>query len=134
MLTLKKKIMDAEQIILRNFPHNGLYDDLSFLGKLHEEQLWDIEEYWFLEWGIYQLEKRSSEKLDWEIFRIFSMIMLSISSHFDRNDYFKIQNLKRPKLYQLRERVQLVFEGYFSGSMPEQNIFEEVNPLLVPSI
>jgi hypothetical protein len=126
--------MNAKKIILRNFPHNGLYDDLSFLGKLHEEQLWDIEEYWLLEWGIYKLEKSSSEKLDWEVFKIFSMIMQSISSHLDRNDYFKIQNLKRPKLYELRERVQLVFEGYFSGSMPEQNSFEEINPLLIPTI
>ena len=125
--------MDVKKIILRNFPHNGLYDDFSFLGKLHEEQLWDIEEYWLLEYGIYKLEKSSFEKLDWEVFRIFSIIMLSISSHLDRNDCFKIKNLKRPKLYELRGRVQLVFEGYFSKSMPEQNIFEEINPLLNPS-
>ncbi|MBQ0138191.1 MAG: hypothetical protein KBT36_02745 [Kurthia sp.] len=126
--------MHAKEIILRNFPHNGLYDDSSFLGKLHEEKLWDIEEYWLLEWGIYNLEKSASEKLDWEVFRIFSSIMLSISSHLDKNDYFKIKNLKRPKLYELRERVQLVFEGYFSQTMPEQNIFEEVNPLLISPI
>ncbi|WP_447502788.1 Imm41 family immunity protein, partial [Acinetobacter pittii] len=63
--------MDAKEIILRNFPHNNLYDDLSFLGKLNEEQSWDIEEYWLLEWGVYKLEKNSPEKLDWEIFRIF---------------------------------------------------------------
>lgn len=122
--------MDAKEIILRNFPHNNLYDDLSFLGKLNEEQSWNIKEYWLLEWGIYNLEKNSSEKLDWEVFRIFSLIMLSISSHLDQNDYFKIKNLKRPELYEMRERVQLVFEGYFSSLMPEQNTFEEVNPLL----
>lgn len=126
--------MDAKQIILRNFPHNNLNDDLSFLGKLHEKQLWDIEEYWLLEWGVYELSKSSSEKLDWEVFRIFSIIMQYISSHLDKNDYFKIKNLKLPKLYELRERVQLVFEGYFSQSMPEQDIFEEINPLLIPSI
>ncbi|OAL80416.1 hypothetical protein AY606_15465 [Acinetobacter sp. SFB] len=106
-----------------------MYDD-SFLGKLHEKQVWDIEEYWVLEWGIYELEKNSSEKLDWEVFRIFSIIMGTISCHLDKNDYFKIKKLKRLKLYELRERVQLVFEGYFAKSMPEQNIFEEVNPLL----
>lgn len=126
--------MDAEKTILRNFPHNALFDDDSFLGKLHEEQLWDIEEYWLLECSIYELEKNSSEKLHWEIFRIFSIIMGKISYHLDKNDCFKIKKLKRHKLYELRERVQLVFEGYFSPNMPEQNIFEEVNPLLIPSI
>jgi hypothetical protein len=120
--------MDAKEIILRNFPHNNLYDYLSFLGKL-------IEEYWLLEWGVYNLEKNSSEKLDWEIFKIFSLIMLSISSHLDQNGYFKIKNLKRSELYEMRERVLLVFEGYFSSSMPKQNIFEKVNPLVaLPSI
>ena len=122
--------MDALKTILRNFPHNDLYDELSFLGKLHEQQLWDVEEYWLLEWGIYNLGKGSSKNLDWEIFRIFSSTMLSISAHLDRNDSFKIKNLKRPKLYKFRERVQLIFEGYFSKSMPNQNIFEEINPLL----
>ena len=125
--------MDAKEIILRNFPHNNLYDDLSFLGKLNEEQSWDIEEYWLLEWGVYNLEKNSPEKLDGEIFRIFSVIMLCISSHLDQNDYFKIKNLKRSELYEMRERVLLVFEGYFSSSIPEQNIFEKVNPLLALS-
>ncbi|HAV5587469.1 TPA: hypothetical protein JI109_06085 [Acinetobacter baumannii] len=126
--------MNAKEIILRNFPHTNFYDGLSFLGKLNEEQLWDIEEYWHLEWGIYNLEKNSSEKLDSEIFRIFSMIMLSISSHLDQNDYFKIKNMKSPELYEMRERVQLIFEGYFSDSMPEQNTFEDINPLLKSSI
>ncbi|MEN8272677.1 hypothetical protein I8T81_04410 [Acinetobacter seifertii] len=123
--------MDAKEIILRNFPHNNLYDDLSFLGKLNEEQSWDIEEYWRLEWGIYNLKKNSSENLDWAVFRIFSLIMLFICSHLDQNDYFKIKNLKPSELYEMRERVQLVFEGYFSSLMPEQNTFEKANPLLM---
>lgn len=126
--------MHAKEIILRNFPHNGLYDDNSFLGKLHEKQVWDIDEYWLLEWGIYELEKKPSERLDWEVFRIFSIIMGKIGSHLDKKDLFKIKKMKRLKLYEFRERVQLVFEGYFAKSMPEQNIFEEVNPLLIPSI
>lgn len=122
--------MDIEKIILCNFPHNSLYDELSFLGKLHEEQLWDVEEYWLLEWAIYNLEKKSSDKLNWEVFRIFSFIMLSISSDLDGHDSFAIKNLERTEIYEFRERVQLIFEGYFSKSMPKQNIFERVNSLI----
>jgi hypothetical protein len=49
--------MNAKKIIQRNFPHNDLYENLSFIGKLHEEKIWDMEEYWLLEWGIYNVEK-----------------------------------------------------------------------------
>ena len=122
--------MDATNIILRNFPHNELHDELSFLGRLHEKQLWNTKEYQLLEWAIYSLEKDSSKNLDWEIFKIFSCIMSMIISHFDNNDYFQIRDVKLDELYELRERVQLVFEGYFSKSMPNQCFFEEVNPLL----
>ena len=122
--------MNVKIIILRNFPNNDFYDKLSFIGMLHEEKIWDMEEYWLLEWGIYNVEKNSSAKLDWELFRIFSLIMLSISSHLDMNDSYKIGNLELPLVYEFRERTQLVFEGYFSEIMPKQNFFDKKNPLL----
>jgi len=122
--------MNAKKIIQRNFPHNDLYENLSFIGKLHEEKIWDMEEYWLLEWGIYNIERNSSAILDWELFRIFSLIMLSISSHLDMNDSFKIENLELPLIYEFRERTQIVFEGYFSELMPKQIFFEKKNPLL----
>lgn len=122
--------MNEKLIILYNFPHNDLYENLSFIGKLHENNIWAIEEYWLLEWGIYNLEKNSSEKLDSEVFRIFSLIMFYISSHLDKNDSFKIKNLELESIYEFRERTQLVFEGYFSKMMPKQTIFEKINPLL----
>ena len=122
--------MNTKIIILRNFPHNDFYDNLSFIGMLHEEKIWDMEEYWLLEWGIYNLEKNSSEKLDWEVFRIYSFIMLSLSSHLDKNDSFKIGSLEIALIYEFRERIQLVFEGYFSEIMPKQIIFEKTNLLL----
>ncbi|MFW2097376.1 hypothetical protein ACG9ZL_14295 [Acinetobacter sp. ULE_I057] len=122
--------MNVKIIILRNFPNNDFYDKLSFIGMLHEEKIWDMEEYWLLEWRIYNLKKNSSEKLDWEVFRIYSFIMLSLSSHLDKNDSFKIRSLELALIYEFRERIQLVFEGYFSQIMPRQSIFEKTNPLL----
>lgn len=53
--------MNVKIIILRNFPNNDFYDKLSFIGMLHEEKIWDMEEYWLLEWRIYDLKKNSSE-------------------------------------------------------------------------
>jgi len=69
-------------------------------------------------------------ELDWPIFRIFSHTFLSLNAHFDPNDGFKIKNMAKSDLYDLRERFQLVFEGYFSGDMPDQErCFDIINPL-----
>jgi hypothetical protein len=37
----------------------------------------------------------------------------------DPNDGFCIVDLEREEVYSLRERVQLVFEGFFLGVMPD---------------
>ncbi|ROL94155.1 hypothetical protein BK636_02050 [Pseudomonas chlororaphis] len=125
--------MDPRFVIERNFPRCDNYDDNSFLGKLHEHALWAQDEYWLLEWALYQLAKDEaiSEDLSWQVFRIFSHCFLSFGCHLDRNDFFKIRNLKRAQLYDCRERFQMVFEGFFSRNMPEQKLFEEENPLLL---
>lgn len=125
--------MDPRFAVERNFPRCDNYDDNSFLGKLHEQALWAQDEYWRLEWALYQLAKDEtiSEELSWQVFRIFSHCFLLFGCHLDRNDSFKIRNLKRAQLYDCRERFQVVFEGFFSRNMPEQKIFEEENPLLL---
>ncbi len=125
--------MSPQQIIARNFP-GPEHDDASFLGRLHEEWLWDSDEYWKLEWALYQLatKTRRSRDITWRIFRIFSHAFLSVNCHFDPRDAFRIGNLADDEICELRERLQLVFEGYFSGSMPKLSNFKTRNPLLEP--
>jgi hypothetical protein len=41
--------LSPEHVVARNFPWCGEYDDGSFLGRLHEESVWDEAEYWALE-------------------------------------------------------------------------------------
>jgi len=86
-----------------------------------------------LEWALYQLAigKSPSQELSRRIFRIFSYTFLLFGCHLDRRDSFKIENLKRKEVYDLRERMQLVFEGFFAGRMPATSIFSDPNPLLV---
>ena len=125
--------MDPRFVVQRKFPRCDDYDENSFNGQLHEHALWAQDEYWLLEWALYQLAKEEEidPELYWQVFRIFSHCFLSFGCHFDRNDGYKIRNLKRAQLYDCRERFQVVFEGFFSKNMPEQNIFEEENPLLL---
>jgi hypothetical protein len=125
--------LEALTVIARNFPGCPEWDHTSFLGRLCDDSTWSRDEYWLLERALHQLVAASAQdsELHWRVFRIFSLTSLSISAHLDRNDSFKVKNLKQEELYAFRERVQLVFEGFFSGEMPAlSECFEEINPLL----
>ncbi|CUK00281.1 Imm41 family immunity protein [Achromobacter xylosoxidans] len=124
--------MEPKLIILGNFAWCDEYDETSFSARLHEDCEWDAEQYWRLEWALYQLagRRRDHAELDWPIFRIFSYISLTMGAHLDPNDGFRILRLNRQAFYELRERFHLMFEGYFSGVMPNLNYFADVNPLL----
>jgi hypothetical protein len=124
--------MDAHLVIARNFPWCDEHDDLSFGGRLHEDCVWNWDEYWQLEWALYQLCNESpSRELYWPVFRIFSYCFASLGHHSDPNDLFRIKNLSAEELYDAKERFQLVFEGFFAGSMPDQDFSEHRNPLLI---
>jgi hypothetical protein len=107
-----------------------LYSRQSFLGKLHEEAVWDEEEYFKFEKALYDLSRSMSGKSNipraqaWKIVAIYSYVCLLISSHFDNNDSYKIKKTKRTAIYSWRERMGLVVNGFFSGKMPKQENLE----------
>ncbi|MCU7248005.1 immunity 41 family protein [Pseudomonas koreensis] len=127
--------MDAHFIIDRNSARCEAFDDDSFIGQLHEAQIVAHDEYWQLEWALYQLAtpKHFTQELSQKVFRIFSFSSHALASHFDRKDSFKIRNLKRKQVYEFRFRFKLVFEGFFAQKMPSPDYFSEVNPLLLGS-
>jgi hypothetical protein len=123
--------MNENQIISSNFPWCEEWDESSFIGYLHDYAMWDYEKYWQLELSLYNICKQNiSFEMKWRIFKIFSSTMMMFCSHFDQNDVFKIKNLSNEEIFDLRERVQLVFEGIFQNKMPNQDIFDLKNPLL----
>src|SRR6478672_9572062 len=125
--------MDPKSVIRRNFAWSGEYDESSFTGQLRENCIWNWDEYWLLEWALYVLASSRTlhPELDWPIFRIFSATFLDINCHFDPNDVFEIEGMERDTVFELRERFQLVFEGYFSNDLPNQEeCFDMNNPLL----
>lgn len=116
--------------INRNFPWCDEYSEKSFLGILHEEAKWSDEEYFKLENNLHDLsiKYKDSETLPremtWRVMRIFSLAMLFLGCHFDPNDIFVIDGLNIEELYQRRERLQLMFEGFYQGTMPADEGFE----------
>ncbi|CAB3808896.1 hypothetical protein GCM10011400_71320 [Paraburkholderia caffeinilytica] len=124
--------MDSRAIIARNCTWSSEYDETSFTAILHERQIWERDQYWLLEWALYALMDKTEncDELCGPVFRIFSCIMVAVCSHFDENDLFEIENLTRDEIYEFRERIQIVFEGFFSKHIPERVEFAEPNPLL----
>lgn len=121
--------------LLANFPHCDDYVDDSFTGIWHEKSMIDFDKYWQFEKSLFDLASVGNNNdiprdIAWPITRIFSFIMSSIQSHFDANDGFCITNLDGIAMYEFRERFQGVFEGFFSGNMPNNDDFEIINPLI----
>lgn len=119
--------------INRNFPWCDEHSDKSFLGILHEEGKWSDEEYFKLENNLHELsiKYKDSENLPrevaWRVMRIFSCSMHYLGCHFDSNDGFVIRGLNRKEIYERRERLELMFEGFFQGTMPKDESFEYTN-------
>ncbi|WP_421850730.1 Imm41 family immunity protein [Marinomonas sp.] len=124
----------SRNVVYQNFPHNSEYEIGSFLGCLHEESVWNEEEYWKLEGAIYQLfneevKNTIARDIAWPLFRIYSHAMLLLQSHYDKNDQYFIMNLDEVEVQDYRERIQQVFEGFFQNKMPKIQDFEKRNPL-----
>ena len=116
--------------ILRNFPHCKEYSEDSFLGIFHEQRKWDDTEYFKLEeelyeqCNIYASVDSLPRDLSWPAMRIFSVLMLSLGCHCNPSDSFKIEALTQEQIRDRTERVQLVFEGFFKGEMPNKKYLE----------
>ncbi|MFS1900027.1 Imm41 family immunity protein [Vibrio lentus] len=120
--------------LYRNFVSSSEFDDNSFIAKLHECHVWDDSEYWKLDSAIYSLasDLGASEDIPraiaWPITRIFSYLMMTFEAHHNKNDSFEIKGLDFEEAFNRRERVQLVFEGFFEGEMIHNDSFDYSNP------
>ena len=119
--------------INRNFAWCNDYSDKSFLGILHEEYIWSDIEYLKLEDNLFELSaefKDSSlfpREVVWPVMRIFSYSMLLLGCHFNPNDGFEIKNINSEDITERTERLQVMFEGFFQGTMPDKDDFSYTN-------
>ncbi|MBB2984784.1 Imm41 family immunity protein [Paraburkholderia tropica] len=124
--------MNPRVVIEQNCSWCEAFSETSFVSILHEDGLWQREQYWLLEWAVCNLISNAVEHADVcaPIFQIFSRTIGLICSHLDSNDLFEIKNLERDDVYAFRERIQIVFEGFFLKRLPKNALFDELNPLL----
>ncbi|MDP9581015.1 UNVERIFIED_ORG: hypothetical protein J2791_000296 [Burkholderia contaminans] len=125
--------MDPRAIVKKNVFASPAYDEKSFSGVLHERGIWEDEQYWLLESALYALAHEGTIAVDLyaEVFHIFDFVTNAICSHLDQNDSYEIENIDLEKVYDLRERIRMVFAGFFVRKMPDQEVyFNDRNPLL----
>ncbi|MCW0436147.1 immunity 41 family protein [Xanthomonas sacchari] len=124
--------LNATNVVARNFARCAAYDDCSFVGRLHEEMRWDGDEYWLPEKALYELatDGELEGETAWPLFRIFSFVLMLLGCHFNPNDVFAIKGASDEDVHDLRDRFQLVFEGFYAGSMPAHDRLDPSNPLL----
>lgn len=124
--------MNPITVINQNCTWSTEYDEGSFCAILHERGTWERNTYWLLEWALLDLISKNEIREDTyvPVFLIFSATIGAISSHLDQNDLFEITNLNRDEVYEFRDRIQIVFQSFFTKRIPERDMFEEVNPLL----
>ena len=115
--------------INRNFAGSEEYSADSFVGQFHEQRIWDDDAYLELENHLYDAcEKYKGQEnmpraVIWPVMQIYGFLMMSIGCHLDANDGFEIKNLSREQIYERRERLQMIFEGFFTGKMPDKECF-----------
>jgi hypothetical protein len=124
---------DADVVLARNSAGCAGYHDRSFVGRLHEDGIWDWDEYWLLEKALYDLAAAGDfrREVAWPLFRIFSYGLLLFGCHVDPNDRFAFKAMSAEEVHELRDRFQRVFEGFFAGEMPARDAFAMRNPLLL---
>lgn len=125
--------MNPLSIVLENFPHCDEFSEQSFLSRFHEHREIDLEGYWKLEWALIQLTSSSVDYPRdhyWPVFRIFSCLSALFQEHA-RVNYEDIINFDRWFIQKLKDRITIVFEGYFRGRIPDMYSDQEfTNPLL----
>lgn len=125
--------MDPRELVAKNVFSSPAYDEKTFfVGVLHERGIWQEEHigYWNRR-RMHLLTKRRSQSIFTRSLSDFQFRDECHFFHLDQNDLCEIESLDREKVYDLRERICMAFEGFFIRKMPNQEAcFDERNPLL----
>ncbi|RDY67782.1 hypothetical protein DX912_07645 [Lysobacter soli] len=118
---MQSDAMDARSIISKNHPASGEFETTSFRSRLYEDATWSQDEYWKVEWALFQLAAAadSDAELRWRVFRLFSATVSLFVAHYDPKDIYVMDGIDAEGLLEARERFDLVFEGFFSQQMPD---------------
>ena len=103
---------EASAIIGQNSVASPQYSSNSFVGRLHEEAIWDHFLFHQLSDAANVLAAgKVSRDIRGMAFEIYSYVVgVSLLAHVNPNDGFKIGNLSMEEFYEVREEVEVAFQ------------------------
>lgn len=125
--------MQCLEIIYKNLSFKMQWSAQSFLGILHNEHRLDMDAYWRLEWAVIWLIKGSDKAPSphgWPVHQIYTLATSMLYAHIDPDDSFEIMEVSKERVHLLRNRINVVFDGFFKLKIPDLAVFKEANPLL----
>ena len=118
------------RILEENNHQSPNYQASSFIGRLHEERIIDIEAYLKLEEELLTLLETHGADVPKELvvhFGIITTLVLKyIVCHQDPNDGFVIKDASIHQLYNLMERMQQILEALSTGELPETKMLPKI--------
>ena len=115
--------MNEVLVIHSNWARGSSFSDASFMGRLHEDCVWDLDAYLKFESALLTLNQRLHESKEiardiaFCVLDIFSEVMLYYGCHFDANDGYEIANLSDEEVRNCIIRFRLVTQSFFAGEI-----------------
>lgn len=138
-LELQRGGLDSEthtqclETIYKNLSYRTPWSSQSFLARLHNEHRLDMDAYGQLEWAVTWLTKagdKASSLHGWSVHQIFTLVTGMLYAHIDPDDSFEIMEISKASFHAFRKRINVMFDGFFKGELPDMAVFKEANPLL----
>ena len=111
---------------------NSKGDDNTFIGRLHEDRVFDKDLFWPLYDEINTISGIYSDKLDLpknlvkKLFRIHGAVLSHLAYHFESDDSYRISNLDEINYHDYVQRVQCLFENFGVRQLPETMFDDEL--------
>ncbi|GAB1270012.1 hypothetical protein NBRC116493_32650 [Aurantivibrio infirmus] len=123
------------QELERNIPGHPKWKG-SFYERLVEYREWDVDSFWSLHLELLQIAKNNKESdmvdrnLAYKLLTIQQKVLNLVTSHFVKNDIFKIRNLSTDQIYDFKERFEMAIISAVTGSVVPESSFKLTNPLV----
>ena len=108
----------------------------SFYERLTEYGEWNAEAFWRLHLELLNIAKSANPEtpidrnLAHMLLYIQQRVFSLISSHFNQNDIYKINNVNEEMLHEFMERFEMAVLGAITSEVLPESSFNLVNPLV----
>lgn len=124
-------------VIWQNVSSHEAYLENSFIGILHEQEIWDNDAYWKVDKALFDIAEKYRDlqmprELLLAIFDLYEYTFGRLCWHQMPSDGSSIKNLTDEECFLRWERLAPVVRAALGGYSEKNDTFDVINPLLVP--